>query len=73
MKVLAVIGARLNSSRLPRKHLLDLAGEPLIARIFQRLEATPEIAERHAPGWTSGGSPPSSGAAATSVRRSSPW
>ncbi len=43
MKVLGVIGARLNSSRLPRKHLLDLAGEPMIARIFQRLEQIPEI------------------------------
>ncbi len=38
MTVLAVIGARLNSSRLPRKHMLDLAGKPLIARIFERLE-----------------------------------
>ncbi len=40
---IAVIGARLNSSRLPRKHLLDLAGSPLIARIFQRLERVPEL------------------------------
>ncbi len=44
-KVLAVIAARLNSSRLPGKQLLDLAGEPLIARIFQRLEQLPEIDE----------------------------
>lgn len=41
--VLGVIGARLNSSRLPRKHLLDLAGKPLIARLFERLERIPEI------------------------------
>ncbi len=40
---LAVVGARLNSSRLPRKHLLDLAGEPLIARLFARLEAAAAI------------------------------
>ena len=37
-KVLGIVGARLNSSRLPGKHLLDLAGKPLIARIFERLE-----------------------------------
>lgn len=34
---LIVVGARLNSSRLPGKHLLNLAGAPLIARIFERL------------------------------------
>lgn len=38
-----MVGARLNSSRLPGKHLLDLAGAPLIARIFQRLDAVPEL------------------------------
>ncbi|WP_172962288.1 cytidylyltransferase domain-containing protein [Hydrocarboniclastica marina] len=37
---LIVVGARLNSSRLPRKHLLDLAGVPMIVRIFERLAAT---------------------------------
>ncbi len=42
-RVLGVIGARLNSSRLPGKHLLDLAGKPLIARIFERLEQIPEL------------------------------
>lgn len=42
-KVLGIIGARLNSSRLPGKHLLDLAGQPVIARIFERLERAPEI------------------------------
>ena len=41
--VLAVIGARLNSSRLPGKQLLDLAGRPLIERIFQRLEHVPQL------------------------------
>lgn len=34
---LIVVGARLNSSRLPRKHFLELAGVPMIARIFERL------------------------------------
>lgn len=42
-KVIAIIGARLNSSRLPGKHLLDLAGKPLIARIFERLAQVGEI------------------------------
>jgi spore coat polysaccharide biosynthesis protein SpsF (cytidylyltransferase family)/spore coat polysaccharide biosynthesis predicted glycosyltransferase SpsG len=42
-KVLGIIGARLNSSRLPRKHLLDLAGRPVIARIFERLGHIPEF------------------------------
>ena len=44
-KVLAVIGARLNSSRLPGKQLLDLAGKPLIERIFQRLEKIPQLSQ----------------------------
>lgn len=35
--VLAIIGARLNSSRLPGKHLLPLAGLPMIERVVQRL------------------------------------
>lgn len=41
--VLAVIGARLNSSRLPGKHLLPLAGKPLIERIVNRLEQVKDI------------------------------
>jgi 3-deoxy-manno-octulosonate cytidylyltransferase (CMP-KDO synthetase) len=35
--VLGVIPARLGSSRLPRKPLLPLAGEPLIVRVTRRL------------------------------------
>ncbi|WP_286828481.1 MULTISPECIES: cytidylyltransferase domain-containing protein [Kordiimonas] len=42
-RVVAVIGARLNSSRLPRKHLLHLASEPLIAHVVDRLRHVPEI------------------------------
>lgn len=38
MKSIAIIGARLNSSRLPKKHLLSLAGEPLIHRLISRLQ-----------------------------------
>lgn len=41
--VVAVVGARLSSSRLPRKHLLPLEGKPLIARLFERLDAVPLI------------------------------
>lgn len=42
-RVLGIVGARLNSSRLPGKQLLDLAGKPLIARIFERLEQIAEL------------------------------
>jgi 3-deoxy-manno-octulosonate cytidylyltransferase (CMP-KDO synthetase) len=35
MKVVAVIPARLASSRLPRKMLREIAGEPLLARVYQ--------------------------------------
>ncbi|MCG9729225.1 NTP transferase domain-containing protein [Shewanella sp. Isolate13] len=38
MNVIAIIGARLNSSRLPGKHLLPLAGKPIIEHIQNRLE-----------------------------------
>ena len=34
---LVVIPARLNSQRLPRKPLADLAGKPLIVRVFENL------------------------------------
>ena len=43
VKVIGIIGARLNSSRLPAKHLLDLAGRPMIDHIFDRLSRVPEI------------------------------
>ena len=36
-ETLIVIGARLNSNRLPKKHLLPLAGKPLIVRLVERL------------------------------------
>ena len=38
LNVIGVISARLNSSRLPAKHMLPLAGKPMIERIFQRME-----------------------------------
>lgn len=42
-EVLAVVGARLNSSRLPRKHLLNLSGKPVIARVFERLSYCEQV------------------------------
>ncbi|MFC3051243.1 cytidylyltransferase domain-containing protein [Kordiimonas pumila] len=42
-KIIAVIGARLNSSRLPRKQLLPLAGKPLIARLVDRLRTVKSL------------------------------
>jgi spore coat polysaccharide biosynthesis protein SpsF (cytidylyltransferase family)/spore coat polysaccharide biosynthesis predicted glycosyltransferase SpsG len=38
VRVVAIIGARLNSSRLPGKHLLPLANKPLIQRLLERLQ-----------------------------------
>lgn len=38
MTVLAVIPARLGATRLPRKPLRLLAGEPLVARVFERVQ-----------------------------------
>lgn len=46
VRVLAVVGARLNSSRLPKKHLLALAGRPLIEHLFARLDQVGEIDHR---------------------------
>lgn len=42
-KTLAIVGARLNSSRLPGKHLLELAGKPLIAQLWHRLSQCHEV------------------------------
>lgn len=42
-QVLAIIGARLNSSRLPAKQLLALAGRPMIEHIFTRLEQVKQL------------------------------
>lgn len=43
MKTIAIVGARLNSSRLPGKHLLHLAGKPMIERLWCRLTRCKEI------------------------------
>lgn len=39
MRVVAVIPARLASTRLPRKMLREIAGEPLLARVYQGVRA----------------------------------
>lgn len=38
MKTVAVIQARMGSTRLPGKVLLDLAGEPMLARVVSRVQ-----------------------------------
>ncbi len=43
MKVVAVIPARYGSSRFPGKPLADIAGKPMIARIYEQVAACPEI------------------------------
>lgn len=44
-KTLALVGARLNSSRLPGKHLLKLANAPLIGQLWRRLMQCKEVDE----------------------------
>lgn len=39
MKTLAIIPARLQSSRLPNKMLSDLAGKPLIVRVWENVQS----------------------------------
>ena len=38
MNVISIIQARMSSSRLPNKVLLDLEGKPVLERIYQRLQ-----------------------------------
>jgi 3-deoxy-manno-octulosonate cytidylyltransferase (CMP-KDO synthetase) len=41
MKAIAVIPARLASTRLPRKMLREIAGEPLLAHVYRAVSASP--------------------------------
>jgi spore coat polysaccharide biosynthesis protein SpsF len=36
LKIIAIIQARMSSSRLPDKVLLDIAGQPMLSRVYQR-------------------------------------
>lgn len=40
MKTIAVIPARLASTRLPRKPLREIAGQPMIVRVYSRVKAS---------------------------------
>ena len=43
MKVVAVIPARMQSTRLPGKPLLRIAGKPMILRVLERARSSPEL------------------------------
>jgi 3-deoxy-manno-octulosonate cytidylyltransferase (CMP-KDO synthetase) len=45
MKAIAVIPARLASTRLERKMLRQVAGQPLIGRVYNAVRADPQLAE----------------------------
>ena len=45
MKAIAVIPARLQSTRLPRKVLRQIAGRPLIARVYEGVRSSPLLDE----------------------------
>ena len=45
MKVIAVIPARLASTRLPRKMLREIAGKPLIALVYEAVRSSPLLAD----------------------------
>lgn len=45
MKAIAVIPARLASTRLPRKMLRELAGKPLIGVVYEAVRASPLLAD----------------------------
>lgn len=45
MKVVAIIQARMGSSRLPGKVLMDIAGRSMLARVVERVQRAPGIHE----------------------------
>ena len=44
MKAIAVIPARLASTRLPRKMLREIAGRPLIGMVYEAVRSSPQLA-----------------------------
>lgn len=44
-KIVAIIQARMGSSRFPGKTMIDLAGEPLLARVIRRVRRAGTLAE----------------------------
>jgi len=44
-RVVAIVQARMTSSRLPGKSLLDIAGKPLLQHVLERLQRAPNIDE----------------------------
>lgn len=45
MRAIAVIPARLNSTRLARKMLREIAGEPLVGRVYNATRSSPLLAD----------------------------
>jgi 3-deoxy-manno-octulosonate cytidylyltransferase (CMP-KDO synthetase) len=45
MRVVAVIPARLASTRLPRKMLREIGGQPLIGRVYEAVRSSPQLAD----------------------------
>lgn len=45
MKAIAVIPARLASTRLPRKMLREIAGQPLVSRVYNAVRSSPLLAD----------------------------
>ncbi len=44
-RIIGVIPARLASTRLPRKVLRDMAGEPMLAWVYRAAKACPQLDE----------------------------
>lgn len=43
MSVVAVIPARYASSRFPGKPLVDIAGKPMVRRIYEQVQTCPDV------------------------------